>query len=150
MRLLCLPELLPRNDQFRRVRFSAVPPGSIDICRTCLLRGKVERYCFVPFTSRQHRADSARNDSEQAHAAAAQRQNSAIKVLIAGPTGAIGKPLLSYLGDAGHELFAVVRSPKGNRELAAKGAHEVVADALDAASMLDALRRIKRDVEAAG
>jgi nucleoside-diphosphate-sugar epimerase len=69
-----------------------------------------------------------------------------MKVLIAGATGAIGKPLLSCLDDAGHELFALVRSPKGNREVAANGADEVVADALDAASVLEAVGQIKPDV----
>jgi nucleoside-diphosphate-sugar epimerase len=69
-----------------------------------------------------------------------------MKVLIAGAIGAIGKPLLSCLDDAGHELFALVRSPKGNGEVAANGADEVVADALDAASVLEAVRHIKPDV----
>src|SRR5262249_61859371 len=69
-----------------------------------------------------------------------------MKVLIAGATGAIGKPLLSCLDAAGHELFALVRSAKGNGEVAAKGADEVVADALDAASVLGAGQRVKPDV----
>src|SRR4051794_34455467 len=69
-----------------------------------------------------------------------------MKVLIAGATGAIGKPLLSCLRDAGHELFAMVRSPKGNGDLAAEGAHEVVADALDAGSVLEAVQHTKPEV----
>src|SRR5579885_2463949 len=69
-----------------------------------------------------------------------------MKVLIAGATGAIGKPLLSYLNDADHELFAFVRSAKRNGELAAKGAEAIVADALDAASVLKAVRHVKPDV----
>jgi nucleoside-diphosphate-sugar epimerase len=69
-----------------------------------------------------------------------------MKVLVAGATGAIGKALLSCLRDAGHELFALVRSQKGNGEAAAKGADEVVADVLDAGSVLDAVRHIKPDV----
>ena len=69
-----------------------------------------------------------------------------MKVLIAGATGAIGKPLLRCLDDAGHELFALVRSRKtaGTRE--ATRAHEVVADALDAASVLDVVQHAKPDV----
>ena len=55
-----------------------------------------------------------------------------MKVLIAGATGAIGKPLLSCLDDAGHELFALVRPPREHGEVAAKAADEVVADALGA------------------
>src|SRR4051812_4954987 len=69
-----------------------------------------------------------------------------MKVLVAGATGAIGKALLSCLADAGHELFALVRSSKRNGGAAAKGADEVVADVLDAGSVLDAVRHIKPDV----
>src|SRR5262249_25825979 len=69
-----------------------------------------------------------------------------MKVLIAGGTGAIGNPLLSCLADAGHELFALVRSRKGAETRGAARAHEVVADALDAASVLDAVQHAKPDV----
>jgi putative NADH-flavin reductase len=69
-----------------------------------------------------------------------------MKVLIAGATGAIGKPLLNCLDDAGHEILALVRTHKvaGTREAAR--AHEVVADALDAASVLDVVQHTKPDV----
>jgi len=68
-----------------------------------------------------------------------------MKVLIAGATGAIGKPLLSCLDAAGHELFALVRSRKaaGTREATA---HEVVTDALDSASVLEMVQHTKPDV----
>src|SRR3954451_12160047 len=69
-----------------------------------------------------------------------------MKVLIAGATGAIGKPLLSCLDDAGHELFALVRSAKGKAEVAAQRADEIVADALDGASVLKAVRHVQPDV----
>jgi 2-alkyl-3-oxoalkanoate reductase len=69
-----------------------------------------------------------------------------MKVLMAGATGAIGKPLLNYLNDAGHELFALVRSPKVAGTLKTKTADEVVADALDAVSVLEVVQRIKPDV----
>ena len=69
-----------------------------------------------------------------------------MKVLIAGATGAIGRPLLSCLDRAGHELFALVRSPKAAGKREAKSAHEVIADALDPASVLAAVRQIKPDV----
>jgi uncharacterized protein YbjT (DUF2867 family) len=69
-----------------------------------------------------------------------------MKVLIAGATGAIGKPLLRHLDGAGHELFALVRSPKAAGTLEAKDADEIVADALDAASVLEAVQHTKPDV----
>ncbi|HTU45329.1 MAG TPA: NAD(P)-dependent oxidoreductase [Bryobacteraceae bacterium] len=68
-----------------------------------------------------------------------------MKVLIAGGTGAIGKPLLRYLEDAGHEPFALVRSPTVGT-IEAKSAHELVADALDAASVSEVVQHIKPDV----
>jgi nucleoside-diphosphate-sugar epimerase len=68
-----------------------------------------------------------------------------MKVLIAGATGAIGKPLLSRLGDAGHEIFALVRSREADDTRNKSHVHELVADALDAASVLDAVRQTKPD-----
>ena len=72
--------------------------------------------------------------------------NTEMKVLIAGATGAIGTPLLSYLDEAGHQLFALVRSLKAAGTREATRAHEVVADALDAASVLDVVQHTKPDV----
>jgi len=69
-----------------------------------------------------------------------------MKVLIAGATGAIGKPLLTCLGDAGHELFALVRSRPAAGSRDATRVHAVVADALDSASVLDAVQHTKPDV----
>ena len=69
-----------------------------------------------------------------------------MRVLIAGATGAIGRPLLSCLGDAGHEFFALVRSSKTATRRAAIRAQEVAADVLDAASVLEAVRHAKPDV----
>jgi nucleoside-diphosphate-sugar epimerase len=60
-----------------------------------------------------------------------------MKVLIAGATGAIGQPLLTCLDEAGHELLALVRSRTAAGTRAATRAQEVVADALDAASVLE-------------
>lgn len=68
-----------------------------------------------------------------------------MRVLIAGATGAIGKPLLSCLAAAGHELFALVRSRKAAGTREAMPAHEIVADALDAASVLQAVQQTKPD-----
>jgi nucleoside-diphosphate-sugar epimerase len=69
-----------------------------------------------------------------------------MRVLIAGATGAIGKPLLSYLGEAGHEVFALVRSRKAAAMRGMTVVQEVVADALDASSVLNAVRQTKPDV----
>src|SRR5690349_9205544 len=68
-----------------------------------------------------------------------------MRVLIAGATGAVGKPLLRLLHEAGHELFALVRAPRTDGTVDAAGAHQVVADVLDPASVLDAVRRSAPD-----
>jgi nucleoside-diphosphate-sugar epimerase len=68
-----------------------------------------------------------------------------MKVLVAGATGAIGKPLLRYLDEAGHEAFSMVRSPKTVGTLA-RSTDQVVADALDAASVLQVVHRVRPDV----
>jgi nucleoside-diphosphate-sugar epimerase len=68
-----------------------------------------------------------------------------VKILIAGATGAIGNPLLRCLDKAGYKLFALVRSPKAAGTLAAKSTEEVVANALDAASVLEVVQHIKPD-----
>jgi nucleoside-diphosphate-sugar epimerase len=64
-----------------------------------------------------------------------------MKVLIAGATGAVGKPLLRSLDNAGHKTFAIVRSRKPVGTFEARSTKEVVADVLDAASVLEAVHR---------
>ena len=55
----------------------------------------------------------------------------AMRVLVAGSTGAIGRPLVKRLVAAGHETFAGTRSEQRAEELRKLGATPVVADALD-------------------
>ena len=64
-------------------------------------------------------------------------------VLIAGATGAIGRPLVRCLIEHGHAVFALARSPQSAREVAELGAEPVTADALDAASVKAAVRRVR-------
>jgi nucleoside-diphosphate-sugar epimerase len=60
-----------------------------------------------------------------------------MRVLVAGASGAIGRPLVRRLAGGGHEVHAMTRSPDKRASLEAMGAVPVVADALDA----DAVRR---------
>jgi hypothetical protein len=53
--------------------------------------------------------------------------------------------LLHYLDEAGHEAFALIRAPKAVGTLA-KSTHQLVADALDTASVLDVVDDVKPDV----
>jgi hypothetical protein len=62
-----------------------------------------------------------------------------MRTVIAGATGAIGRPLIRCLRARGHAVFALERSPKSARAVAASGAEPVIADALDAAAVKAAL-----------
>ena len=68
-----------------------------------------------------------------------------MKVLIAGATGAIGRPLVRCLNEEHHTVFALARSPDSARAVAELGAEPVAADALDAASVKAQLARIRPD-----
>lgn len=59
-------------------------------------------------------------------------------VLLAGATGAIGRPLARRLLARGHGLRALVRDPSAAADLAAEGAELRAGDVLEPASMLDA------------
>src|SRR5919204_5380688 len=55
----------------------------------------------------------------------------AMKILVAGATGALGKQLVPRLVAAGHEVVGMTRSESKRDALRAMGATPVVADALD-------------------
>lgn len=69
-----------------------------------------------------------------------------MRVLVAGATGAMGKELLPRLVDAGHEVFAMVRSESGKAAVTRMGAAPVIADALDRAQVGKAVRRANPEV----
>jgi nucleoside-diphosphate-sugar epimerase len=58
-----------------------------------------------------------------------------MKVLVAGATGAIGRPLVALLQRAGHEVSALARSPERATSLQAAGVDAHVCDVFDAASV---------------
>ena len=68
-----------------------------------------------------------------------------MRILIAGATGAIGRPLVCRLNENRHAVFAVARLPQSSRSLAELGAEPVTADALDAASVKAAVARVRPD-----
>ena len=68
-----------------------------------------------------------------------------MRILIAGATGAIGRPLVCRLNENRHAVFAVARSPQSSRSLAELGAEPVTADALDAALVNAAAARVRPD-----
>jgi len=60
-----------------------------------------------------------------------------MRVFLAGATGAVGRPLLRQLREAGHEVIGTTRSPEKREQISVAGATPVIVDALDT----QALRR---------
>jgi nucleoside-diphosphate-sugar epimerase len=69
-----------------------------------------------------------------------------MKVFVAGATGAIGRPLVTHLREAGHEVAGMTRSEERAEALRAAGAEAVVADAFDAGAVRDAVEQARPDV----
>jgi nucleoside-diphosphate-sugar epimerase len=69
----------------------------------------------------------------------------AVRVFVAGGSGAIGRRLLPQLVTAGHEVAATTRSPDKTSMLQALGAQPVVLDAFDAAALARAVRAFRPD-----
>src|SRR6516164_8152020 len=68
-----------------------------------------------------------------------------MRILIAGATGAIGRPLVCRLRANQHEVFALARSPDSASALKQIGAEAIIADALDATVVRAAVGRIRPD-----
>lgn len=68
-----------------------------------------------------------------------------MRILIAGASGAIGRPLVRRLRANQHEVFALTRSPDSALALEEIGAKPVIADALNAAAVKAAVGRIRPD-----
>src|SRR5262245_53346029 len=68
-----------------------------------------------------------------------------MRILIAGASGAIGRPLVRRVRANQHEVFALTRSPDSAPALEEIGAKPVIADALNAAAVKAAVGRIRPD-----
>ncbi len=69
-----------------------------------------------------------------------------MKVFVAGATGTMGRRLVPLLVADGHEVVAMTRSPQQAAALHAAGAQHVVADALDRAAVVEAVRQARPEV----
>jgi nucleoside-diphosphate-sugar epimerase len=69
-----------------------------------------------------------------------------MRILIAGATGAIGRPLVRRLRANQHDVFALTRSPDSAAALKKIGAEALIADALDASAVKAAVGGIRPDV----
>jgi hypothetical protein len=72
-------------------------------------------------------------------------KGSAIRILIAGASGAIGRALVRRLRANQHEVFALTQSRDSAAVLKEIGAEPIIADALDAAAMKAAVGQIRPD-----
>jgi 2-alkyl-3-oxoalkanoate reductase len=68
-----------------------------------------------------------------------------MRILIAGGTGAIGRPLVQCLISAHHDVFGTTRSKENAGFLASQGAEPVVVDVFDAPAVHSAFGRIRPD-----
>jgi 2-alkyl-3-oxoalkanoate reductase len=69
-----------------------------------------------------------------------------MKILLAGSTGAIGLRFIGRLQDEGESLIGMAHSASAANALTEGGIQSVIADALDSASVTDAVRRVRPDV----
>jgi nucleoside-diphosphate-sugar epimerase len=69
-----------------------------------------------------------------------------MKVLVAGATGAIGRPVISALIAAGHDAIGMTSSARGLKTLEECGAEGVVANALDGQAVTSAIERLRPEV----
>lgn len=68
-----------------------------------------------------------------------------MKVFVAGATGAIGRPLVSALVAARHEVIGMSGTEQGAQSLRGKGVEGVVANALDENAVQAVVRRVRPD-----
>ena len=64
-----------------------------------------------------------------------------MRVFVAGASGAIGEPLIAELLKQGHSVVGMTTSEMRGKKLESQGAEAVIADALDAAAVMAAVRR---------
>jgi nucleoside-diphosphate-sugar epimerase len=69
-----------------------------------------------------------------------------MKVLVAGASGAVGRPLVPQLLEAGYEVVGTTRSPDGADALRAAGAEPLVVDVLDTETLRSAVGEAQPDV----
>lgn len=69
-----------------------------------------------------------------------------MRVFVAGATGAIGRPLVRQLLEAGHEVTGMTRSEQKARALEAAGARAAVCDAFDREGVMAALGAARPEV----
>ena len=73
------------------------------------------------------------------------KRDEAMRVLLAGASGAVGTPLTRQLLAAGHQVVGITRSRATAQRLRTAGAEAVVADVMDRGNLLTAVRDVRAD-----
>ena len=68
-----------------------------------------------------------------------------MKILVAGASGALGRPLITQLRHAGHEVWGMAHSPRGVESIAALGAGAVQGNALDRTAVFAIMEQVRPD-----
>ncbi|GBQ88175.1 nucleoside-diphosphate-sugar epimerase [Gluconacetobacter johannae DSM 13595] len=66
-----------------------------------------------------------------------------MKVLVAGASGALGRPLIARLRNAGHEVWGLAHRPESLKVVEMLGAHPVKGNALDRSGIFTLLEQIR-------
>ena len=69
-----------------------------------------------------------------------------MKILVAGGTGAIGRPLIAELLAKGHAVVALTRSPEKAQALVKQGIEPAIADVFDADAVKAVVSRVQPEV----
>ncbi|KXV67979.1 steroid protein related protein [Acetobacter malorum] len=69
-----------------------------------------------------------------------------MKILVAGASGALGRPLITRLRDAGHDVWGLAHRPESLKAIKTLGAHPLQGNALDRSSVFALVERIRPDV----
>ncbi|WP_067697344.1 NAD-dependent epimerase/dehydratase family protein [Nocardia jejuensis] len=68
-----------------------------------------------------------------------------MKVVVAGASGAIGRPLVTALRLAGHQVYAITRGARGAERVRALGATALVADVMNRGELVRATETLRAD-----
>lgn len=69
-----------------------------------------------------------------------------MKILIAGASGAIGRPLINLLIPLGHKIYGITHSKKRAQAIAAKGAEPLILDILERKTVFSTIADVKPDI----
>ena len=69
-----------------------------------------------------------------------------MKVFVAGASGALGRPLITRLREAGHDVWGLAHRPESLKAVEQLGAHSVRGNALDRDSIFACVEQIRPDV----